>query len=49
MGNTYGKAVEMGSGATIYIAFFIKTGSSIQKWIGGDTQPHSQHGDLISQ
>jgi hypothetical protein len=30
-----------------YIEFFIKIGSAIQKWIGGDTQTHRQHGDLI--
>jgi hypothetical protein len=29
---------EMGSGAMIYIARFIKTGSGIQKLMGGDTQ-----------
>jgi hypothetical protein len=29
------KAVEMGSGAMIYIPSFIKIGSGIQKWIGG--------------
>jgi hypothetical protein len=28
-------AVEMGSGAMIYIPSFIKTGSAIQKFIGG--------------
>jgi hypothetical protein len=31
-------AVEIGSGAMIYIASSIKTGSGIQKLIGGDTQ-----------
>jgi hypothetical protein len=31
-------AVEMGSGAMIYIPTFIKTGSGIQKLIGGNTQ-----------
>jgi hypothetical protein len=36
-------AVEMGSGAIIFIPNFIKTGSGIQKLIGG-TQTH----DLIS-
>jgi hypothetical protein len=41
-------AVEMGSGAMIYIASFIRTGSSIQKLIGGDSQTHRQHGDSIS-
>jgi hypothetical protein len=30
-------AVGMGSGAVIYIPSFIKTGSAIQKLIGGDT------------
>jgi hypothetical protein len=31
-------AVEMGSDAMIYIPSFIKTGSGIQKLIGGDSQ-----------
>jgi hypothetical protein len=30
-------AVQMGSGAMIYIPSFIKIGSAIQKWIEGDT------------
>jgi hypothetical protein len=38
-------AVEMGSGAMIYIRSFIKIGSGIQKLIGGI---HRQHGDRIS-
>jgi hypothetical protein len=38
-------AVEMGSGAVIYVPTFIKIGSSIQKLIGGI---HRQHGDRIS-
>jgi hypothetical protein len=33
-------AVEMGSGVTIYIPSFIKTGSGIQKLIGVDSQTH---------
>jgi hypothetical protein len=37
---------EMSSGAMIYIPNFTKTGSGIQKLIGGDT--HRQHGDRIS-
>jgi hypothetical protein len=41
-------AVDMGSGAVIYIPSFIKTGSGIQTLIGGDTQTHRQHGDRIS-
>jgi hypothetical protein len=41
-------AVEMGSGAMIYIPSFIKNGSGIQKLICGDTQTHREHGDLIS-
>jgi hypothetical protein len=40
-------AVEMGSGATIYIPSSIKIGSAIQKLIGWDTQTHRQHGDRI--
>jgi hypothetical protein len=41
-------AVEMGSGAMIYIPSFIKTGSGIQKligWGGGCSQ--TQHGNRI--
>jgi hypothetical protein len=41
-------AVEMGSGAMVYILNFIKTGSVIQKLIGGNTQTHKQHGGRIS-
>jgi hypothetical protein len=42
-------AVEMGSGAMIYIPSFIKIGSGIQKLMrGGGSQTHRQHGDLIS-
>jgi hypothetical protein len=37
-------AVEMGSGAMI----FIKTGSVIQKLIGGDSQTYKQHVDLTT-
>jgi hypothetical protein len=42
-------AVEVGSGAMIYIPSFIKIGSVIQKFIlvGGDTQTHRQHSILI--
>jgi hypothetical protein len=40
-------AVEMGSGATIFIPCFIKIGSSNQKLIGGGGL-QTQHGDLIS-
>jgi hypothetical protein len=42
-------AVEMGSGAVIYVPTFIKTGSGIQKVIGKkDSQTQRQHGDRIS-
>jgi hypothetical protein len=41
-------AVEMGSRAIIYIPSFIKIGLGIQKFIGGDSSTHRQHGDLIS-
>jgi hypothetical protein len=41
-------AVEMGSGAVIYIPSLIKIGSGIQKLIRKDTQVHKQQGDLIS-
>jgi hypothetical protein len=40
-------AVEMGSGAVIYIPSFIKISSGIQKLIGV-TQTHRQEGDHIS-
>jgi hypothetical protein len=39
--------VEMGSGAMIHVARFIKIGSAFQKLIRKDTQTHRQHGDLI--
>jgi hypothetical protein len=35
-------AVEMGSGAMIYIPSFIKIGSGIQKLLGGDSQTDSK-------
>jgi hypothetical protein len=41
-------AVEMGSGAMIYIPSFIQIGTGIQKLIGWDSQTHRQRGDLIS-
>jgi hypothetical protein len=34
-------AVEMGSGAVIYVPSFIKIGSVFQKLIGEDTQAHT--------
>jgi hypothetical protein len=40
-------ANEMGSGVMTYIPSLIKIGSGIQKLIGGDSQTHRQHGDLI--
>jgi hypothetical protein len=40
-------AVEMGSGAMIYMPSFIKIGSGIQKLIIGDTQRDRQEGDRI--
>jgi hypothetical protein len=45
-------AVEMGSGAMIYVPSFIKIDSGIQKLLGGDThtetQTRRQHRDPIS-
>jgi hypothetical protein len=38
-------AIEMGTGAVIYIPSFIKIGSGIQKLIEGI---HRQHGDRLS-
>jgi hypothetical protein len=45
-------AVEMGSGAMIYVPSFIKIGSGIQKLIGGGytyrhADTHMQEGELI--
>jgi hypothetical protein len=40
-------AVEMGSGAMMYIRSFIKIGSAIQKFIGW-IHRHRQHGIRIS-
>jgi hypothetical protein len=40
-------AVEMGSGAMIYIPSFIKIGSGFQKLTERDTQTQRQLGDLI--
>jgi hypothetical protein len=44
-------AVEMGSGAMIYIPSFIKIGSGIHRLMGGggNSQTHRQHGDHINQ
>jgi hypothetical protein len=42
-------AVEMGSGAVIYIPSFIRTGSAIQELKGrGVTETQRQHGVRIS-
>jgi hypothetical protein len=42
-------AIEMGSGAIIYISSFIKIGSDIQTSMGGRKHiRHRQRGDLIT-
>jgi hypothetical protein len=43
-------STEMGSDAVIYIPSFLKTGSGIQKLMGGGIhrQTPKQHGDFIS-
>jgi hypothetical protein len=44
-------AVQMGSGAVIYVPIFIEIGSGIQKLIRADsthTHTHKQQRDLIS-
>jgi hypothetical protein len=41
-------AVEMGSGAMIYISSFLKIGSGIRKSIRGDTQTYRLEGDCVS-
>jgi hypothetical protein len=40
-------AVEMGSGAMIYIPSLIRIGSGIRKLIEGDSQTYRQHIDRI--
>jgi hypothetical protein len=40
--------VEMVSGVMIYIRNFIKIDFGIHTLIGGDSQTHRKHGDLIS-
>jgi hypothetical protein len=48
MGGFMKYAVQMSSGAMIYIPSFIQIGSVIQKLIGGrDSQTHRQEGDRI--
>jgi hypothetical protein len=44
MGGIYGFAVEMGSGAVMYITTLVKTGSGIQKLVGGHTHRDRQTG-----
>jgi hypothetical protein len=39
-------AIEIGSGAMMYVPSFVKTGSGIQKLFGQDT--HTEDGDHIS-
>jgi hypothetical protein len=41
-------AVEMGSGAMVYIPSFIKIGLGTQKLIEGASQTHRQQGDRIN-
>jgi hypothetical protein len=41
-------AVQIVSGAMMYIPSFIKIASGIQKLIGGEGVIHSQHGDQIN-
>jgi hypothetical protein len=41
-------AVEMGSGAMIYIPSFIKIGQRIQKLVGGINRENGDHISLIS-
>jgi hypothetical protein len=41
-------AVEIGSGAMMYIPSFIKTHLGIQNFIGGNTPTHRQHRDSIA-
>jgi hypothetical protein len=41
MGGIFISAVEMGSGAVIYVPSFIKIGSGVQKLIGGYADTHT--------
>jgi hypothetical protein len=41
MGGIFNQAVEMGSGAMIYVPSFIKIGSGVQKLIGRETKTHT--------
>jgi hypothetical protein len=49
MGGIFKHAVEMGPGATVYIASFINIGSGNQKLIGRDTQTHREEDNHIRQ
>jgi predicted metalloprotease len=44
----FNKAIEMGSGAVIYVPSFMKIGSGIQKLIGRDTQITHTDSNVIS-
>jgi hypothetical protein len=48
MGGIFNLAVEIGSGAVIYVPSLTKIGSGVQKLIGGYTDTHRQQRDLIS-
>jgi hypothetical protein len=41
-------AFEMGSGSMTYMTRFIKIGYAILKLIWGDTQTHTEPGDLLN-
>jgi hypothetical protein len=49
MGEIFNEAVEMDSGAVIYVPNFIKIGSGVHKLIGGGIHKHTraQQRDLI--
>jgi hypothetical protein len=40
-------AVEMGSGAMLYVPEFIKIGSDIEKLLGGLCRQHGEHRRLL--
>jgi hypothetical protein len=48
MERIYEYAVEMGSGAMIYIPAFIEFGSGVQKLIRGHTETYRKHRDRLS-
>jgi hypothetical protein len=49
MGGIYDVVVEMGFGASLHISSFIKTGSGIQKLIGGIYKHTDTQRNIVTQ